>query len=174
MKNVNILLPGFMLFVKLTNAQSIEPSVINSSGGTGKINGYIVDFSFCEVSLATTYSTPKLIVTQGVLQNEPFIDHTTGTEATVTDKTVIAKVYPNPSGHQLYIEALNKEGGRMQYQLTDMNGKVLIDKSSAISLGSSNEVLDLSQLAAGFYILHLSISDTAQSTVQTWKIQKTN
>ncbi len=168
MKKINLILFSFVA-VCAAQAQSIAPSIINSTGGTAKVDGYIVDWSFCEVTLATTYSVPGLIVTQGVLQNDPFIDHTTAAQAPLVLSQSL-KVYPNPSSSLIYIEAATT----FAYDLLDMCGKVILTKSGGAPTGEKTESLDLSQLPAGMYILKVTEVKNQQPFIQSYKIQKTN
>ena len=173
MKKINYLLLGFMV-TTITNAQSISPSIINSAGGTAKAGGYIIDWSFCEVTLATTYATPKLIVTQGVLQNDPAAIITTSvkTNPTVLNQSII--VYPNPSSNLIYLKSDQKTETNFQYSLMDITGKLILDKSTDVSLCDKPETVDLSGLSVGVYILKVTEVKNKETLTQTYKIQKIN
>jgi len=161
-----------VMAANMTYAQSISPSIVNSSGGTASVNGYIMDWSFGEVTLTTTFSTPNLIITQGVLQNDPD-GSSNGIHDPVSFRQNI-RVYPNPSRDILYLQSENKSQYKYQYDLLDINGKVMLGSRAGIVLTDKAEALDLSGLSAGIYILRVTEIQQPETLTQSYKIQKIN
>lgn len=171
MKKVIYLLIG-CIGGTIVHAQSITPSILNAGGGTAVVNGYICDWSFTELILATTYSTPNLIVTQGVLQNDPYIDPN-GIKPIASLKQNI-KVYPNPSKDIIYLQSEDKSETKYQYSLLDIGGKTILNKSADFSLNEKTQTVDLSKLPAGTYILKITELKKEKTLTQSYKIQKIN
>lgn len=67
-------------------------------------------------------------------------------------------VYPNPVVDKLYIK--QTERGSYSYILTDIVGRVLINKT-----GDTNQEIDLSHYAKGQYILKITTSKFSKSTI---------
>lgn len=172
MKKEIYLLVGLMAGV-IAHGQSISPSIINSAGGTASIGGgYFCDWSFCEVTLASTFSTSNLIVTQGVLQNDP-----DGNSNGIKDHASVKKnikVFPNPSKDIIYLQSEDKSETKFQYALLDINGKMILNKATSVSLNENTQTVDLSELPSGTYILKITESQKQQNLTQSYKVQKIN
>jgi Secretion system C-terminal sorting domain len=171
MKKEVCLLFGIIAGCQL-NAQTISPSIINSTGGTAKAGAYTVDWSFCEVTLASTFSTPNLIVTQGVLQSDPLANSNGINDITSVQKTI--RVFPNPSSDVIYLQAEDKSVTGFTYSLLDISGKIVLISSGNSSLTEKDQRVDLTGLPAGTYILEITESQKRQNTIQTYKVQKIN
>ena len=136
------------------------------------MNGYICDWSFGEVTLTSTFSTPNLIVTQGVLQN-----NATGSSNGIHTLAAIKqniKVYPNPSKDVIYLQAEDKSEAKFQYALLDISGKMILNKSTAMSSNAKTETVDLSGFPAGIYILKVTELNKQETSTQSYKVQKIN
>lgn len=155
----------------LAHGQSISPSIINSAGGSASIGGgYFCDWSFCEISLASTFSTSNLIVTQGVLQNNVNGDPTGVHDITALPKNI--KVFPNPSSDVVYLQSEGKSDSKFWYVLLDMNGKVILSKTEGVSLNDKIQEVNLSGFPAGIYILNITELKKGQPLTQSYKVQK--
>lgn len=164
----------FLLCVLATiniRAQSLSPTILNSSGGSGIINGIYHDYSFGEMTVIQTFSSPTLIVTQGLLQTR------TDTAATGINDHVLNKptlnVFPNPTQQLVTFESEYQTSGKMQYDLTDITGKLIVSKQLSFNIGKVKEVIDLSMLPAGTFLLKITIEQGKELFTQTSKIQKT-
>lgn len=169
MKNIIYLL--FCLSTSMyMKAQKLSPTIINSSGGTSTINGIIYDYSFGEMTMIQTFSTPNLIVTQGLLQTK------TDTAATGIDKhqlpPPVIEVFPNPAQQLVSFELDNQSSGKLQYELMDVQGKKISGKELNITSGKTKETIDVSNLAGGLYLLKIIITQGKETFTQTSKIQK--
>ncbi|HET7819856.1 MAG TPA: T9SS type A sorting domain-containing protein [Bacteroidia bacterium] len=172
MKKEIYFLFGLMLVATITHSQSISPSIINSTGGTASVGKYFVDWSVCEVTLASTFSTPNLIVTQGVLQNNVNGDPTGVHDLAVLPKNI--KVFPNPSSDIIYLQSEGKSDSKFGYVLLDMNGKVILNKTEGVSLSDKIQEVNLSEFPAGIYILNITELKKGEPITQSYKVQKIN
>ena len=160
------------LFLTATaQAQSLSPTIINSAGGTGIINNIVFDYSFGEMALINTFSTPKLIVTQGLLQTK------TDTVAIGIAKNEYMPniiVFPNPAQQHVCFESTYQTGGELNYELLDVAGKQIIGKQLTVHTGKIKETIDLNNLPIGMYLLKITVKQGKDTFMQTSKIQKVN
>lgn len=164
----------FLLCILATiniRAQSLSPTILNSSGGSGIINGIYHDYSFGEMTVIQTFSSANLIVTQGLLQTR------TDTAATGINDHLLNKpkisVFPNPAQQLVTFESEYQTSGKMQYELTDITGKLIVSRQLSFNAGRVKEMIDLSMLSAGTFLLKITIDQGKESFIQTSKIQKT-
>ena len=171
MKTTLYLLFGLIVSVHI-RAQTLSPTIINSTGGTGIINGIIYDYSFGEMTMIQTFSTPNLIVTQGLLQTR------TDTAATGIHsnplETPTISVYPNPTQQLVTFESESQFAEKLNYELTDINGKMITNRELRCSGKKVKEEINLSSLSVGLYLLKITVTSGNQRATQTSKIQKNN
>lgn len=148
-------------------AQQSTPFIVNSMGGTATINNTFYDWSFGEMLLVNTFSTPNLIVTQGVLQPESYGGPSGINTPTSAIKNI--KIYPNPSQDIIYIQSDDKTERKFQYTLMDVSGKILTNEE-----GEKTQTINLSGFPAGMYMLKITVVEQQQTLSQTYKIQKIN
>ena len=139
-------------------AQSISPSVINSTGGTATAGNLIVDWNVGESMVAT--QTNGIIITNGQLQP---IDGTISVEELNSSWNI--SVYPNPTREEFIITAPN--AGVFEASLFDLAGKFI----SKQTLMSTNR-MDVRSLANGSY--YLQVRNTASQEFKTITLIKTN
>jgi hypothetical protein len=137
-------------------AQSITPSVINSTGGTAISGNLIVDWNVGE-SMITT-QTNGFIVTNGQLQP---VDQIISVEELNSSWNV--SVYPNPARDEFVITAPNS--GIYEASLFDLAGKFI---SKQILMNTNR--MDVRSLANGSYYLQVrNISNQESKTIQLIK-----
>jgi hypothetical protein len=154
-----LLLTFLTLFAaSVTTAQSITPSVINSTGGTAIVGNLIVDWNVGE-SMITTQAN-GIIVTNGQLQP---VDEIISVEELNTSWNI--SVYPNPTRDEFVISAPN--AGVFEASLFDLAGKFI----SKQILMSTNRI-DVRSLANGSY--YLQVRNTASQEFKTITLIKTN
>jgi hypothetical protein len=166
--------PLYLLFLFLTSfqvqAQNLSPTIINSTGGSGTINGIVYDYSFGEMTMIQTFSTPNLIVTQGLLQTK------TDTSATGINnhqlQALVITVFPNPAQQTVCFESDYQSPGKLQYELIDVAGKTIIGKELNSVTGKIKETINVSDLPAGVYLLKVTMTHNKEIFTQTLKIQK--
>lgn len=144
-----------VLFALAAQAQSILPSVVNSSGGAIQNATVFVEWSLGEPAI-TTISNAQHVVTQGFLQPNLVI---TGTDDPVFGEEVT--VYPNPFSSHLFFQTTST---RIESLLVrDLLGRQLLETAF------SGEV-DLGQLPSGVYFI--SLLDGKSRVLSTFKVIK--
>ena len=155
----SLLLTFLTFFIaSVATAQSITPSVINSTGGTAIVGNLIVDWNVGE-SMITT-QTNGIIVTNGQLQP---VDEIISVEELNNSWNI--SVYPNPTRDEFVITAPN--AGVFEASLFDLAGKFI----SKQILMSTNR-MDVRSLANGSY--YLQVRNTASQEFKTISLIKAN
>jgi hypothetical protein len=142
----------------VATAQTITPSVINSTGGTATVGNLVVDWNVGE-SMVTT-QTNGLIVTNGQLQP---IDGIISVEELNTSWNV--SVFPNPTRDEFVITA--PSSGIYEASLFDLAGKFI---SKQILMNTNR--MDVRSLANGSY--YLQVRNTASQEFKTITLIKAN
>lgn len=169
MKKRCILFCSLLLGALMVQAQSSSPSTINSSGGSASVGQNRYSWSIGEMTLVNTATGANIIVTQGLLQNNPL---STGLDKPETK--VLAHVYPNPAGNSVAL-AVSIEGiTELNYSLMDATGKTISTGNVQNPSLNASANLDFSKLAAGLYFLNLSAKTHEGEISNSIKIQKTN
>ena len=151
--------PFLTFFItSVASAQSITPSVINSTGGTAIVGNLIVDWNVGE-SMVSTQSN-GIIVTNGQLQP---VDGIISVEELSTSWNV--SVYPNPTRDEFVITTPN--AGVFEASLFDLAGKFI----SKQTLMSTNR-MDVRSLANGSY--YLQVRNTSNQDFKTITLIKAN
>lgn len=139
-------------------AQTVQPQVINTAGGTfNDANSYFrVDWSVGELALVNQMQpTPtSLIITNGFLQ--PFVN-----EFDVNSNAAFGaeeiRVFPNPASVYFEINFKTKQKGVVRYLLYNSMGQRLYDKSF-FSYGLDRiEKVPTNHLASGTYMLYIEL-----------------
>lgn len=133
----------FITFTARSQAQTITPSVINTTGN----NNIVVDNIQFEISVGeiavTTLPYQQSTITQGLLQpryviSTPTIELSNGQKITV---------FPNPTSNELHIEMSDLK--IIEKRILDTSGKILImDKNDTPSIL-------VNELLSGNYILQI-------------------
>lgn len=149
-------------------AQSIGPSTLNAAGGSGSIAGNSFEWSVGEMTMITTFSSASLVVTQGLLQpltgstgvpNSPFL-------------TSHLAVFPNPADAVLYLQPKFQGPATLGYALFDMAGRIVLSREVVLKTGNEQQSLVLGHLAAGQYMLSVTLEEKGQTHRAGYKIQK--
>lgn len=148
--------------------QSIGPSTVNATGGSGPIGGTIYDWSIGEMSLVGTFSAAGVIVTQGVLQND--IPGEGVGKVSLAGNLV---VFPNPASTIVNLQYTATSNGKLSYRLMDLLGKTVITKSLDVRAGITTEPLHISELAVATYMLEVSLqAENGAAQTISYKIEK--
>ena len=151
--------PGFALvFVLLSTfsqAQRITPAVFNATGGT-YVNAdsyYQFEWSIGELSIIDPMATPdsSVFVMHGVLQ--PCTDNVTKPPLFLTFEPDEIKIFPNPTSGRFEVDFFVRQTGRMEIQLTDVNGRVLVKRGYAYNGCCRIERFDLTPYQNGVYFV---------------------
>ena len=144
---------------KLATAQTLSPSTTNAAGGTAPILGNIFDWSIGEMALVSTFSSPSLIVTQGVLQP----DTLSPTWVKMVSTSLDLKVIPNPAKDVLGISFNSVFNGSFEFQLIDMSGKIVLNPGYETHAGENNYQLPINGIAEGNYLLKTLFTNKNES-----------
>lgn len=157
-------LPGIIPNVR---GQSIGPSTLNASGGSGTIGSTKFDWSVGEMTMVSTFTGSSVIVTQGVLQN----DISSSSVGSISLNEHL-QVFPNPASTLVNLQLNSDKEGTLQYTLLDMTGKRITDRKTAIKQGTNTEQMDISNLAAAVYMLEVSFTSASGTASSSYKIDK--
>ncbi len=152
------------------NAQSVGPSIINSSGGGGVINSQRFDYSVGEMTVVSTFTSASLVVTQGVLQPPASGEGV----PQVNPLQSGLSVYPNPASDVVYLQPSLGQNTKLEYDLLDVSGKVILGNAANLQTGNEKQSLRVSGLPAGSYILRVTATQKGETFSGTYKIQKLN
>ena len=175
MKRTFILMSAFVLLAGVTKSRAqtaSTQSTFNATGGSVQFtNGTEYDWSIGEVALVSTFYGSKIIVTQGLLQNEL----STPQKVNNTELSNHLQIFPNPANSLVNLQYTSLSAGTLGYRLMDMTGKVVISRSSEIKQGIVTEQLNVSNLANATYMLEVTFKDSNNEVAATsYKIEKLN
>jgi hypothetical protein len=148
-----------LLIIVAHSAQAQES--VNTSGGVDRGNGGTVSFSVGQM-VYTTDSKEAGSVVQGV--QRPY--KITTTDIKKLDNTLSFKAYPNPSSDDLFLEMNAFRNEKLNYQLYDMQGKLVMTNPIEVPKTQIN----MRALAVGSYVIH--IYDSKNQAIQTIQIIK--
>ncbi len=146
-------------FVASNFAQAQES--VNSIGGVDAGTGGTVSFSVGQM-VYTTDSKGSGAVVQGI--QRPY--RITTTDIKKLDNTLSFKAYPNPSSDDLFLEMNAFRNDKLNYQLFDMQGKLIMTNPIEIPKTQIN----MRDLAEGAYLIQ--IYNTNNQAIQTIQIIK--
>jgi hypothetical protein len=141
MKPIVILLMLFLAAPTL-NAQQ----VVATSGNSGTITGYKVDWTLGE-PVIETISGSNHILTQGMHQTKLLVTAISDMELSGLE----VKVYPNPTGRFLKMEIIQTGNEQFLYEIADITGH----KSVLKEIQSSTEEIDMGSYVSGIYFLNV-------------------
>lgn len=143
-----------------SNGQTIEQSLISTSGETFKTQNFQFDWSIGEVS-TSTFTNSQIKLTEGFHQKDIKI-----TEVNVPSINQFKfEVYPNPATNYIVIKADAINIPKVRSIISDTNGKVIMKPT----ISSTNQEIDVSQLTNGIYYLRILYDN---NTIKTYKIVK--
>lgn len=142
----------------------------NAGGNHQLLNNRYYEWSVGEMTLVETFSTPSLVVTQGVLQP---VDQAVGI-STIDKLQERLHLFPNPAQTTVNLEYALLHEGTLSYELQDVAGKHILNKQVEVKPGNNNiETIRLDGIANGSYMLNISYKTAAGIPEKTsFKIQK--
>ncbi len=149
-------------------AQNAGPTTINSAGSSATISGNTYESSVAEMTVTGTYTSPTLVLTQGVLQPNAPATSVKGTALLNNN----VKVYPNPVQNELNMQCDFAEGGKLVYELQDVTGKMLMQNQQELASGKGKLTISLAGMATGNYVLQLQYIQQAGTSSAIYKITK--
>lgn len=168
MRKIVYLLAMFSAIGYGTKAQSVGPTVLNSTGGSGSVVGNLFDWSVGEMSLVNTASGSNIIVTQGLLQPS---DVPTGIANNPFTQSSFV-VYPNPAEDQVFLQPSFSGGDQLMFTLMDVTGRTLLTQNVKLPTGKELQTINLTGLAAGNYLLQVQLNQKGDNYSTSYKIQK--
>jgi len=158
MKPISSLITCLFLLT-LTHAQSLSPEVVAPAGDRFFGTDVSVSWTLGEV-MVESYETTTIVLSQGFQQ---------GSLSSTSIEDLFAsfgqiRVFPIPTRQTLRIEWEHGQHA-LQVRLSDLRGRDLMRKSFRDLYGE----LDLSHLAEGVYLLHLSDGKHLGKTVRIQK-----
>lgn len=152
---------------------------INSSGTSYEKGSILLNWSIGEMSLVTAMEAfdGTIVVTNGVLQPEAVdggpILTSSPTQIPVELTATQLKVFPNPASNILQVEYANPSASKIELRLTDINGKLIYEKSVMTFGNGFTEQINISSLSAGTYVLTMRNGDLINAKpMYTYKILK--
>jgi hypothetical protein len=173
-----------IVFFSFAGAQSITPTVINSSGGSAVINvqnlPFHLDWNVGEMTLVNTItgSGPKLlIITNGFLQPEYSGDHGQEGEKPGADLFTRSQitVFPNPTSEYVDVTLFFDQPGTVRLNLFNIMGEKLFSRETLLNTKTSSEHIPMAKYTPGTYLLHVQLVSQGKIIKQgSYKIVKTN
>jgi gliding motility-associated-like protein len=161
-------LQALIVFSLLLPLVSVAQSILNASGGTAVVKGFVVDYSISELTLVQTYASGNTMLTQGLLQ--PFTSF-----ITPLDIDINPDVSPNDDGlgHDVFtIDGIgNYSNNRMR--IYDRWGSLIFEiagynNTDRAFKGKANTglLIDNNEAADGtyFYVLEIYNAPTPPAT----------
>lgn len=145
-----------ILFALNTQAQIIQPFVVNASGGFIQNSTVNVEWSLGELAV-TTIGTPNNLLTQGFLQ--PLLDSISGVSYHFDEGEIVA--FPNPVSSNLFFKTSSSNIATVL--VADVLGRVVLETDFT-------HKIDLHLLVSGAYFIFLV--DKEQQLIQSFKIIK--
>ncbi|MDD4756688.1 MAG: T9SS type A sorting domain-containing protein [Prolixibacteraceae bacterium] len=143
-----------LLFIIIFSGIAVTAQeVVASSGSSGAITGYKVDWTLGETVIATLPGSEN-ILTQGFHQTKLLV---TGLQE-FNIPGLEVRVYPNPTSNMLMIEVIQTGNDNFRYELFDIAGRKIVLKN----MNSNIEEIDMSSYVSGVYLLHVLKSNSMQ------------
>lgn len=153
----------------MMHAQSIGPSEMNAAGKSIFAGGNSYEYAIGTVVAGTTFQSPSLVVTQGVLQ--PLIEEPSGVDEPGIPSDNLS-VYPNPVEQTLFLKPAFGKKGKLEYVLLDGAGRTIMKSSVALEHGNELQEIPMSLYAVGQYTLSVTWQHQGQAQSNAYKIQK--
>ena len=156
-----IVIPG------LSTAQSLERSVVASSGDFFSTTGAQLSWTLGQPTAVETFTNSTGTLTQGFHQS----DFSTSIIEDLPISLTLT-VFPNPSTGEFNFKMNAFEDGAVQMQIFDLSGRLVLQEDPSYSLGGIwNHQINLNHLPVGIYQCRvLFISDKGHSAVKTIKL----
>ena len=135
------------------NAQSIQPSLINTSGDSFTSETTQLDWSLGEVMIET-FSNANTVLTQGLHQPEITL------VASIKDNLMSISIYPNPASEFVGFQTEYPQYPKLKILIHDASGKLMLENT----INTRGDLLDISELDDGVYYLYVYGNGTILNT----------
>lgn len=147
------------------NAQSIEKSVVASTGADTTVGGYNYVWTAGE-SVIGSASPTGYIITEGFLPLSE--DSSVSVNNIVTNKPSV-KLYPNPLTDKLILEVQQEQATDLHVRVLDMSGRIIRATETLPTNTSFNHRIDFTNLPSGTYFVILSHNEDVVFTSKVIK-----
>lgn len=165
---------SLLLFAMFTVAatafsQRNTPVTINAVGGQSVVNNNTYEWSVGELVLVNTFSSPSLVVTQGVLQ--PFQKDNSVYPAS-NYLAANLKLYPVPTDATLYLQPNFSAGSKLNYVVQDATGRQMMKQEVQLATGIERQTINMSAFASATYIVTVQLTEQGKTYLQSFKVEK--
>ena len=84
----------------------------------------------------------------------------------INQTLIIAKAYPNPTQHRIFLDIDHYTEGVAQFEILDVTGRVVHSSFQTLEKGTHTVTLDVNQLAKGLYIVRINDSSHHTAVVK--------
>ena len=165
----SLLLLTILTVVSAAFGQKNSPVTINAVGGQSVVNNNTYEWSIGELVLVNTFSSPSLVVTQGVLQ--PF-QKDNSVDPAGNYLAANLKLYPVPTDATLYLQPNFSAGSKLNYVVQDVTGKQLLKKEVQLGTGIERQTINMSAFASATYIVTVQLTEQGKTYLQSFKVEK--
>ena len=150
MKAILLLVLGVIPVLQKSNAQSLSPSAISSSGTFFQNSNAMLSSTIGEMTMVETFSAAGSILTQGFQQ--PF-DFSVGIPDPSTNHQL--EIFPNPSSGNITVYLPDHSGDEITVQVFDAIGKLVFRKVLQMNSPANRIHLSLNNLIDGMYVFEI-------------------
>lgn len=159
---------------KQAMSQTMQPCVINTSGGCYQAGNDCYEWSIGELVLVNemTAYDGKFIVTNGFLQPFAKNEQVVNTPAALRDHEI--RILRNPVKDVLGVQFFTHETGKLALSIYDERGYIKYYRVLNVSAGGVTESVNMINYANGNYMLKAEFVSTSQTNLKTrsYKIVK--
>lgn len=147
---------AILLIPVISFSQTINTSILNSSGGSAIRGYYQFEWSVGELALVDQMSNGNIIVTNGFLQ--PYLVNPGSKNDGVAFSADEIKVFPNPASRFVEIDFFTHQKGHVLLELYNAVGqKVYTDQFNCYGVDLIRRI-PVTNLRPGSYIMNLSMN----------------
>jgi hypothetical protein len=137
--------------------QSLSPTVISASGGSGSANGASLSWTTGEL-MVQTFSSDSLLLTQGFQQGNYSISTAVNE---FRELQMDVEIFPNPVKHTLSIDFQGMVERTARLRLMNLTGKTLMTRNIANPEGVYR--LNMSGYSPGTYMLEIRVDNSRKA-----------
>lgn len=82
-----------------------------------------------------------------------------------TADITLSSVYPNPSVRELNVMINSPKAEKITLVITDLSGKIIIQRTSAVITGMNQQTMNIDQLSSGTYLIKIVCANGCESAV---------
>jgi hypothetical protein len=158
MKIIVLLVFASVIFNQ-TDAQTLSPTVISSSGAFYSNANAMLSITIGEMAMVQTFFSAGNILTQGFQQPEDFSTYINEINA----KPNSIMLYPNPASEFFTLQTNFNEGGTYVYSVVNAIGQIVIRPASVKTQGGSmNLNINLKEVSPGMYFVKVIFTSATQ------------